>query len=186
MLAWSFVVVWSCLSLAGAMAQFAGSDDLTRADLGPKPACYDDLDILLQWVETKESPDEDFILCPNTVFTVGYPYTVGRFNKKKYVCCQNGTNPLVVRQGVRYMCGEDGKSSNNCTITSGEMQIISHEGMFIHEEKTNVRVEGVTFENGGVSGAVLAADGDVTFTDCVFRVSAPRKTVNSILTLVFL
>lgn len=144
--------------------------ELTREDLGPKPECFDDLDVLDRWVETKEFLTETFILCPNTYFQVGSQ------TGPNEPCCKDGSAPLTLRQNSRYMCGKDGKSSNNCILKGGMFQAISSAGTFGGEKKLNVRLEGLTFEDGGNSGVLLAAAGDVTFIDCVFRVSFRTAT----------
>ena len=164
------LVVFLSSCLLYSLAQSTVKDlEITREDLGPKPECFDDLDVLDQWVATKAFLTEDFVLCPNTYFQVGTQ------TGPREPCCANGSAPLTFRQNSRFLCGKDGKSSNNCILKGGQFQAISTVRTFGKEKKLNVRVEGLTFEDGGNAGVLLAAGGDVTFVDCVFRVSLPNR-----------
>lgn len=146
------------------MAQFPGQEtQYTREELGTKPECFDDLDILDKWIATKEFLTEEFILCPNKTYKVGFPAS-------DLIGFEDGAAPISLRQNTRILCGKDGKSSNNCVLFSGQFQVIASTPSFNREKKINIRLEGITFENGGNAGALLAAEGDVTFKDCVFRV----------------
>lgn len=130
----------------------------------PESGCYADLNQVAARIEAKNAFQvETYTLCPNTVYKIGYPGSNG--------LTEDGFPALSLRQNIRYICGADGKSSNNCVITGGKYQLISTLSMFNGEVKSNIIIKGVTFQNGQTAGVLLVAPGDVYFEDCIFRVS---------------
>jgi hypothetical protein len=83
---------------------------------------------------------------------------------------ENGSLPILTRSNSIYQCGEDGKSSNNCIITGGEYHVFHEYVSYGKENKVNVVMKGLTFEDANGGGLIIAAPGDITFIDCVFRV----------------
>ena len=132
--------------------------------LPPMPDCFTDLELLYQYVEQK-NPSEvvKYVICPNTIHVVGIP-TAGE------QCCDRGTRPLNGRANTHYYCGEDGSSSNNCTLIGGQFQYVSVVS-FDFKAKPNIVLSGITFMAGDNAGVIIASPGDTTFIDCVFRVS---------------
>ena len=129
----------------------------------PESGCYTDLNKLANRVANKPPFKlETFVLCPHTVFPIGFFSDDGKF--------QGGFPALELRQNTHYLCGEDGKSSNNCTIEGGQFQVLSTVMSFNEEPKVNILLKGITFRDGGAAGALLVAPGHVTFEDCIFRV----------------
>lgn len=130
----------------------------------PESGCYTDLNKVANRVATKNAFQvETYTLCPNTVYKIGFLGNGG--------ITEDGFPALTLRQNTRYICGEDGKSSNNCVITGGQFQLLSTYGSFNTEVKANILIKGITFQDGESAGALLVAPGDVIFEDCIFRVS---------------
>jgi len=132
--------------------------------LSPSKGCFSDLSQVADRVATKNAFQvETYILCPNTVYKIGFIGASG--------VTEDGFPALVLRQNTRYICGEDGKSSNNCILTGGQFQLLSTFNSFNQEIKANIQIKGITFQDGESAGALLVAPGDVIFEDCIFRVS---------------
>ena len=66
--------------------------------------CYDNLDDVFDDIsdDTKLNTTKRYVLCPNTVFDLGFglPGAVG---------IENGQKPLTPRPNTEYSCGEDGE-----------------------------------------------------------------------------
>ena len=103
-----------------------------------------------------------YILCPNTVFNIGYANSGS--------CCEDGDFPLYGRTNTRYQCGEDGSSANNCTFVGGTIQLVMSPLAFNEQEAANVVVQGVTFTEAGLMSVQLVLAGDITCLDCIFEV----------------
>ena len=108
--------------------------------------------------------EETYIICPNTIIDIG-------FLDDNNGCCVNGDYPLYVRSRSTVKCGEDGKASNNCVLRGGNSQLLATNSLFQENLLQGVRVMGITFEAAEFVSAALAARGDITFVDCVWRVS---------------
>jgi hypothetical protein len=105
---------------------------------------------------------ETFVLCPNTVFKMGVYGPDGDI--------VDGYNPLQPRSNTIYTCGEDGKSSNNCTLDGGGYHIYHSFVTYNRENKVGVVLKGITFNDSIEGGVILVAPGDITFIDCIFSV----------------
>lgn len=142
----------------------------TRApipDPVPNRTCYSNLTEIDDKNKLK-SPfvEETFVLCPNTVFEIG------QWGEDGDVV--DGYNFLHPRSYTIYSCGEDGKSTNNCTFRGGTYQIYHTFVSYNRENKVGVVVKGITFDSSVEAGIILAAPGDITFIDCHFIVSFYR------------
>jgi hypothetical protein len=105
-----------------------------------------------------------FVICPGSVLDVGF-LVPG-------VGIDQGQSPLVPRSNTEFLCGEDGKSENNCVIKGGDFGLIAVPVFFRQDlSVNNVLVKGFTFEGQVQYAAFVATAGDITFEDCVFRVS---------------
>ena len=130
----------------------------------PDMGCFADLSEVADRVAAKNGYQvETYTLCPNTIYKIGSTGTG--------TIVEGGSPPLTLRQNTRYICGSDGKSSNNCVLTGGQFQLLSLYNAFDFEIKSNIVLKGITFENGQTAGVLLVAPGDVIFDDCIFRVS---------------
>jgi hypothetical protein len=129
----------------------------------PDRACYFNLTEIDDKNQLKSPFEvETFVLCPDTV------YPIGSFGPNNVVV--DGYVPLRPRSNTIYSCGEDGRSSNNCTFSGGVIQVLSMFSTYNFENKVGIVLKGITFVDAVESGAVLVAPGDITFIDCVFSV----------------
>ena len=95
-----------------------------------------------------------YVICPNTVFNMSATFDQWEMN--------GNTN---------YMCGEDGSSKNNCTVTGGEAQVLIYFFGLDQATKENILVSGFTFEKSSSANIAIGYWGKHTFRDCIFRVS---------------
>ena len=98
---------------------------------------------------------------------------------------ENGFEPFYTRSNSIYQCGEDGKASNNCIITGGGYHVNHLYVSYGRENKVNVVMKGLTFEDANDGGLIIAAPGDISFVDCVFRVSQFNITMKLLPVLYF-
>jgi hypothetical protein len=115
----------------------------------------------------------EYILCPNTTFTIGFRNSNG-------LCCVNGDVPLVARTNTVYKCGHNGSSANKCIFDGGEFQVqISPVGLS-ETTATGAEFHGITFRRPTTSTVLAAQSGDFTFVDCIFKVRAKERCVHVI------
>jgi hypothetical protein len=135
---------------------------------GPPPDCYDDLDEIYAREEkvTDSTVWREYILCPDTEYIIG---TFNRFVDER-ILFVGGFTPISPRNNVHYKCGSDGSSSNNCVLVGGSFHVLSF-GTQFEEVQGNVTMEGITFESAFRITLFLGNAGDITFQDCVIRVS---------------
>ena len=131
----------------------------------PVRSCYTNLTEIADLVRLKNPfIRETYILCPNTIYPMGtYDTALSQV--------VNGFEPILTRSNSMFQCGADGKSSNNCIISGGDIHVFHEYTAFNRENKVNVVMRGITFEDANGAGIIVAAPGDITFVDCVFRVS---------------
>lgn len=108
-----------------------------------------------------------FKMCPNTIFEVGFK----RNNLGD--CCLDGDVPFWPFSNTLIQCGDEGKSSDNCIVTSGQTQIFSNDRI-VHE---NVEFRGMTFRDASLTVGFITEGGKYTFTDCIFEVSQTAVVV---------
>lgn len=115
-----------------------------------------------------------YVLCTDTEYFTGETFDIF-----------TGTSfPIIPRSNSKIQCGEDGSSDDNCVV-SGNIGFIS--SSFLSSGNpldpiVNVSVEGLTFKGGEFAnaGILLAAEGDITFTDCIIEVrSHPIRSSSS-------
>jgi hypothetical protein len=122
--------------------------------------CFNDTTILSQvMAEADPLVSNVYVLCPNTTFNIGVAGDDG-------ICCVGGMSSLYVQSKSHVKCGESGSSDNNCTLLGGDFQLISGP-----KPAVDVLIQGVTFEAAFDTGAFLAGRTEVTFLDCLFKVS---------------
>ena len=155
-------VVCQFISIGGKCREYESTS--CKVDPFRDMGCFDDLNEVSARVAAKNGYQvETYTLCPNTVYKIGSAGSGSIF--------EDGFPPLTLRQNTRYICGSDGKSSNNCVLSGGQYQLLSMFSTFDYEIKSNIVLKGITFENGQTAGVLLVAPGDVIFDDCIFRVS---------------
>lgn len=79
--------------------------------------------------------------------------------------------PLMAQSNMRVRCGEDGSLTNRCVVYEGASLLLNTFSMSQEYEAKNVVFEGITFERGVESFLELTNGGDITFRNCLFRVS---------------
>ena len=106
-------------------------------------------------------------LCPETEYKLGFATVDGSI--------VGGFLPLFLRSNMTIKCGEDGKSSNNCNLTTGSIALLTFVGFFAEEEfyLENAVLSGITFsesirEQYFVIGGM---GGQAEIIDCRFYVS---------------
>jgi len=134
--------------------------------------CIDDMDMIVtsQFINGSDigiptDKHQVFILCPNTEFQVGfYDQTTG------YVI--QGQQPLAIRSNMTIQCGEDGKSINNCSITTGDIAFFLAPGLFRDDVVTieNAVLMGITFSESirEIYFTIQGMGGDINVIDCRF------------------
>lgn len=126
-----------------------------------EPECYTSLTLLESKMENQDPFVENtYILCPNTVFPVGFPGAGG-------ACCENGQSAIYARKNTVIKCGEDGSHNNNCTITGGQYQMLALEPCYF-EDIENFVVQGVNFNDAFGVMSIMSIPGDMMFKDCSF------------------
>jgi hypothetical protein len=98
-----------------------------------------------------------YVICPNTTFNL----------KKTLTWDLNGN--------TKYLCGENGSSTNNCVVTGGEFQFGIAFYPYDFSDKDNILLSGFTFEKARIASAAIASSGNFIIRDCVFKV---RKQLN--------
>lgn len=128
--------------------------------------CFDNLaDIhALETNQKDASMRRRYILCPDTTFHMGTLNSGGKI--------VDGEPFIMLRPNVIYQCGEDGSRLNNCVLKGGDFAVTSYYGVFegIYETVENVEIKGLSFYSQNLFAAVMEAAGDITFTDCAFKV----------------
>jgi hypothetical protein len=99
-----------------------------------------------------------YVICPNTVFDMDETY---------YWEMNGNTN---------YLCGVDGSSKNNCTVTGGTVHFLIYSFAYDRSSKENILVSGFTFQKATEIVGQIGYWGKHTFRDCIFRVSVLVRT----------
>ena len=126
--------------------------------------CYTSLDDIFIVIgdDSKLFEPKRFVLCPGTLVEVGFLIPGVGIDK--------GQRPFVPRSNTEYLCGEDGSSTNNCTISGGDFGLLSVPVFFRQDlTVTNVQVRGFTFVGQMQYASFIAVNGDISFYDCIFR-----------------
>jgi len=129
--------------------------------------CYNDLDSIYLLISDDDMlfQQKRFVICPGSVMEVGF-LVPG-------VGIDQGQSPLIPRSNTEFLCGEDGKSENNCIIKGGDFGLIAVPVFFRQDLSiNNVQIKGFTFEGQVQYASFVASAGDIAFIDCVFRDSA--------------
>lgn len=108
-----------------------------------------------------------YILCPNTTFELANTFDDDGL-------AVDGDNPIVIgRPNVHVLCGDDGNSEDNCTLTGGRIQLAIFDEFESEIPANNCLVQGLTFSNAKTTSINVLANrnGNVVFQDCIFSVS---------------
>jgi hypothetical protein len=137
------------------------------------PDCFTNTTDLFEIMELA-SPyvDKEYIICPNTVFDIGFLDNDDDDTTAGTTCCtiRGGMMTIHVKSKTHIKCGESGSSSNNCTIRGGDFQLLIGPQVFQESMTTNVTFTGLTWEAATDTAMVLATQGDITFVDNIIQV----------------
>lgn len=127
--------------------------------------CYTTLDAVYTLIADDDNlfQQKRFVICPGSVIEVGF-LVPG-------VGIDQGQAPFIPRSNTEFLCGEDGKSENNCIIKGGDFGLIAVPVFFRQDlSVNNVQIKGFTFEGQVQYAAFIASPGDISFIDCIVRV----------------
>ena len=108
-----------------------------------------------------------FVLCPNTVFPI-----CDLLSYKANASWSELMLPLLVRTNTTIQCGHDGLPANDCVFMGGRnvSLVVNLPHVFSEINVQNATVRGVTFDGTFHRGVLLGKAGDITFSDCNFKV----------------
>lgn len=131
------------------------------------PECYTNSTVIFQAMIRANSFEQNtYVICPNTVLRIGTP-------DENDVCCIDGDRSIIPRARSTIMCGDDGKASNNCTVTGGNTQVFFVGGYYGDAISPDIVLMGITFEDADFVSVAMAGRSDITFIDCIWTVRAP-------------
>ena len=135
---------------------------LCKGSLAQDSSCFTNTTDLFDYLAQVADGSDDIavVLCPDTVFSIG---NIDMDSS----AVEGGTMPLVAFPRVQYMCGEDGSSSNNCIFENGDIQFWNPPGAAVE----TVLVQGLTFRDATFASIYLQGSGQISFIDCIIRVS---------------
>ena len=113
-------------------------------------------------------------LCPNTEYKTGF------LSDQDIIV---GMLPLFLRSNMTIQCGEDGKNSNNCTVSTGHLGFYTSQGMFAPDEYVieNGVLRGITFADLRLQYFLIGdMGGNVHLIDCHFYVSVFFATMANV------
>ena len=123
---------------------------------------------------TDLSVTREYVLCEDTVYSIGFQ----DYYSSKVL--QGGSDMLQLRPNLHLKCGATGSKSNNCLVTSGDVQM---EGTTFYgapgDVLENVVITGVTFAEARKHMVWINKPGDILFQDCEFRVSSGCPNLSS-------
>lgn len=155
----AFLLSWSGLSESQEVVEESGISSRILQDT----PCFTDLDEInaLEDAVVDRSVRRTYVLCPQTTYTMA---TLGSDGS-----AVGGFAPLRPRTNAIFKCGNTGLSSNNCVLEGGDYAIFSLTP--IVDNLTNALIQGLTMKGQARGAIVIARPGDVTFVDCIIRVS---------------
>lgn len=142
-----FICIWiaCCLLLSAVSSQ-------------EEMSCYSSLVELNAAIAVKDPFSvESYVLCPNTTFAIDED--------------NDNQEEIQLHSNMNLLCGTDGSSSNNCTITGGFLQVVCQQAHFDTSETPNVYVSGLTLRAPRGASFLGSCVGDILFNDCVFEVA---------------
>ena len=85
--------------------------------------------------------------------------------------------PLIAQSNMHVKCGKEGKLTDKCIIHSGSALMMNVYSNKAPGEKMvqDVLIEGLVFEKGAYNLLDLRGAGNITFKNCIFRVSSRDK-----------
>jgi hypothetical protein len=136
----------------------------------PDPACYTSTRSIVDKLLSRNNLDDfvDIEICPGTNIDV---FLSQRFDPSA------GIEPAIpLQSNLKIKCGEQGRLRDACIIGSGNTLLLNMFAMSRELAAVNVVIEGITFQDGTESLLELTNGGDITFRNCLFRVSGVSWT----------
>uniref|UniRef100_A0A7S1DDR0 Right handed beta helix domain-containing protein n=1 Tax=Cyclophora tenuis TaxID=216820 RepID=A0A7S1DDR0_CYCTE len=150
---------------------------LTSVDRSLSSSCVDNLDQItnneIESARLGAIKPVTYVLCPNTVFRVGFP------SQSSQIVYEEGSVPIVILNSHRAIqCGEDGRLENNCTIHGGDHHLLVPGPADLPSElsdnislgiTTNVTVRGIVFQNCTDLALSMTNAGSLLLADCAVQ-----------------
>ncbi len=113
---------------------------------------------------TNDKEIRTYILCPETVYEIGDSSDgSGEYDY--------GHTPLILgRSNIHVLCGDDGKSENNCVLKGGHVQAHLSDRFQTGDEIKNVLLQGITFSESSTHSVLAEYQGQMMILDCRFEV----------------
>lgn len=107
-----------------------------------------------------------YVLCPNTEYYVA-------LNFDENGSPLDGQYPIPIgRPNIHVLCGEDGRSQNNCQLVRGLVHVGVVDEFGTGSVASNVLLQGLTFFRATSVNIIAMIGGDITVQDCVFKVKS--------------
>lgn len=104
-----------------------------------------------------------YVLCPNTEYYIALNFA----NDGSPL---DGQYPIPVgRPNIHVLCGEDGKSQNNCQLVRGLVHVGIVDEFGTESVASNVLLQGLTFFRATSVNVIAMTGGDIVIRDCVFK-----------------
>lgn len=139
---------------------------LASVAIQAKASCFESLDPIRVAEQALEDDSElrTYVLCPQTVFGIAKTFMQDGSPK-------NGQYPLVIgRSNIHIMCGDDGKSENNCVLQGGLFHVGFYDEWETGKAVNNAMVQGLTFHDAKNTNVLAENSGDFMLRDCIFKV----------------
>lgn len=91
--------------------------------------------------------------------------------------------PLIAQSNMHVRCGKEAKLTDKCMLEDGNSLMVNTYATLEPGEKVveNVIVEGIVFQRGSLNLLDLRSAGDITFRNCLFRVSVSENRATMLL-----
>jgi hypothetical protein len=139
---------------------------------GQQQPCIQDFNTIyeLEDLVTDTSILRTYIVCPNTLYTIGlldFNYNV---RVEEYSSTRKNP-PLPLRPNMNIRCGDSGLKSNLCFITEGDIQLDGTPIRGINDPSLeNIVIEGFIFMSAIRHSLWAMKTGSITFRDCEWTV----------------
>lgn len=139
----------------------------TRTNKDGSTTCISSLDAIY---ETEKNVKDDsilrkYILCPNTEYPVA-------LNFAEDGTPLDGQYPIPFgRPNIQVLCGEDGRSENNCRLVRGLVHVGIVDEFGAGTPANNTLLQGITFFRATSVSVIAMIGGHITIRDCIFQVN---------------
>jgi hypothetical protein len=110
-----------------------------------------------------------YILCPDTEFQVA-------LNFAQDGSPLDGQYPIPVgRPNIHVLCGQDGKSENNCRLVRGLVHVGIVDEFGAGTPAHNTLLQGITFFRAQSVNVIAMIAGTIEIRDCIFEVRSCQQ-----------